>query len=119
MTISFRVRKLQKICNSDKEMRKAFGKKMAIKLEQRLLELNAADTLADISKLPPPRCHELKGNEKGHFSVDLQHPFRLIFAPVAHDYIDIFLEDGVFDLNKITEIEIIDIRDTHDKKMKK
>lgn len=119
MTISFRVRKLQKICNSGKEMRKAFGKKMAIKLKQRLLELNAADTLADISKLPPPRCHELTGKEKGCFSVDLEHPYRLIFAPVALDNINIHLDDGGFNLSKITEIEILEIRDTHDKRTKR
>ena len=51
-------------------MEKHFGAKKAGKLKQRLMELGAADTLADISHLPPARCHELTGKDAGTFSVD-------------------------------------------------
>ena len=52
-------------------------------------------------------------------SVDLEHPYRLLFIPANEDENEILKEDGGFDLNKITEIEIIDIKDTHDKKTKR
>lgn len=75
------------------------------------MELAAAKTLADISRVPPARCHELTGNRKGQLSVDLEHPYRLLFIP-AHNPIP-ELKDGGLDWACVTEIEIIDIADTH------
>ena len=42
MEINFVSRKLQKACNSEKEMRAKFGKPLAERLQQRLTELKAA-----------------------------------------------------------------------------
>ena len=84
---------------------------MARKLKQRMAELKAAEALSDISHLPPPRCHELTGNRAGQFSVDLEHPYRLLFLP-ADDPIP-YREDGGIDLLLVQEIEIIKIEDTH------
>ncbi|MCD6526848.1 MAG: hypothetical protein J7K75_07665 [Desulfuromonas sp.] len=92
-------------------MRKHYGLTMARKLQQRLMELSAADTLADISYLPPPRCHELTGNRVGQFSVDLLHPHRLLFVP-ANEPVPT-RDDGGVDLKLVTEVEIIAIVDTH------
>lgn len=84
---------------------------MARKLQQRLMELGAAPCLDDISKLPPPRCHQLKGNRTGQFSVDLDHPYRLIFIPANNPVPE--KKDGSLDLARIDSIEIIAIEDTH------
>lgn len=84
---------------------------MARKLQQRLMELKAAASLKDISRVPPPRCHELTGNRSGQFSVDLEHPYRLLFIP-ANNPIPMLPEGGL-DWENITEIEIIEIVDTH------
>lgn len=111
MLIYFRTSKLQKLCSKEREMLKQLGRVMADKLQQRLMELNAADSLADVSHLPPPRCHELSGNRAGQFSVDLEHPYRLLFIP-ADDPIPL-KEDGGIDLSQVREIEIIKIEDTH------
>lgn len=94
-------------------MQKELGKKMAGKLKQRLGELRAADMLFDVSHLPPPRCHELT-NRKGVYSVDLAHPYRLLFIP-ANDPVPLKEDNGI-DMAKVTEIEIIAIEDTHDPK---
>ena len=111
MEIFFHTRKLQKICSEEKEMKKVLGLRMAGKLKQRMTELKAADVLADISHLPPPRCHELTDNRAGQLSVDLRHPYRLIFIP-ADDPIPT-LKDGGLEKSAITSIEIIEIVDTH------
>jgi proteic killer suppression protein len=111
MLIYFRTSKLQKLCSKEREMLKQLGRVMADKLQQRLMELNAAETLADVSHLPPPRCHELSGNRAGQFSVDLEHPYRLLFIP-ADDPVPL-KEDGGIDLSQVREIEIIGIEDTH------
>lgn len=78
---------------------------------QRMMELAAAETLADISRVPPARCHELTGNRKGQLSVDLEHPYRLLFIP-ANDPTPA-LKEGGLDWAAVTEIQIIDITDTH------
>ena len=111
MLISFKTKKLQKVCSQRREMQKHLGQGMARKLQQRMMELNAADTLADISHLPPPRCHELSGDRLGQLSVDLVHPYRLFFIP-AHDPVPSG-EGGGIDREKITEIEIVEIEDPH------
>lgn len=92
-------------------MQKELGRKMAIKLQQRMMELSAVDTLGDISHLPPPRCHELTGKRTGQFSVDLVHPYRLIFIP-ADDPIP-RTREGKIDIDRVCAIEIIEIKDTH------
>jgi len=84
---------------------------MARKLQQRLMELKAASCLADISKVPPARCHLLSGDRDAQLSVDLEHPYRLLFIP-ANDPIPV-TQDGGLDWTKVTEIEIIEITDTH------
>ena len=111
MIIYFRTKKLQKICNRSKEAIKKLGPKMAKKLAQRLMELNAGNSMEDISKVPPARCHEFTGDRKGQLSVDLEHPYRLIFIP-ANDPLPILPEHGL-DWANITEIEIIEIVDPH------
>lgn len=111
MLITFGSTKLAKCCNECKQAERAYGTKLAQKLMQRLSELNAANNLFEISKLPPPRCHELTGQRKNTFSIDLEHPFRLLFIP-AHNPIPRLPDHGI-DLKKVTEIEIIAIEDTH------
>lgn len=92
-------------------MVRQLGANGAKKLKQRLMELKAADVLSDISHLPPARCHQLTGKESGIFSVDLEHPYRLLFIP-ADDPVPL-CEDGGIDTKRVKEIEIVDIRDTH------
>ncbi len=111
MIIYFRTKKLQKICNNTNEAVKKLGSKMARKLQQRLMELKAASCMDDISKVPPARCHQLLGNRKGQLSVDLEYPYRLLFIP-ANDPIPVTQDRGL-DWAKVTEIEIVEIADTH------
>jgi len=109
--ISFKTKKLQKNCSEEQAMVCAYGQDRAKRLKQRLAELKAADTLSDISHLPPARLHELTGSLKGCFSVDLTHPYRLLFVP-DHDTVPED-EQGGIDRRAVTAIEIVDIRDTH------
>lgn len=94
-----------------KEMRVAFGKPLAERLQQRLAELRAADTLEDISRLPPARCHELSQDRKGQLAIDLVHPKRLIFEP-DHNPLP-YKSDGGLDWSNVTRIRVIEIIDYH------
>ncbi len=84
---------------------------MTRKLQQRLMELKAASCLDDISRMPPPRCHQLSGNRDGQLSVDLKHPRRLYFIP-ANDT-EPETKDGGLDWCNVTEIEITEIFNPH------
>nr|VFJ62674.1 MAG: proteic killer suppression protein [Candidatus Kentron sp. FW] len=75
------------------------------------MELQAAESLQEISHLPPPRCHALSENRAGQFSVDLIHPHRLLFIPIMDS--TPVVEGKDIDRSKILEIEIIEIVDTH------
>jgi len=109
--IRFRSRKMQLWCSSEKESNRKWGVENARKIRQRLADLNAAEYLADMTKFPQARCHELSGNRKDQFAVDCKHPFRIIFAPL-HNPIPRKL-DGGMDYAKVTQIEIIEVVDYH------
>ncbi len=110
MDVRFADARLQKLCNNESKLRGKYGPRMATLIEQRLLDLSAADTLSQM-RLLPGRCHELKGNLSGLLALDLVHPNRLVFKP-GHDPIPRKL-DGGLDWDSVTEIEIVGIGDYH------
>lgn len=111
MEITFTSRKLAKTCNSKSNLDRAYGSECAEKVASRLQTLEAADSLADVMKVPQCRCHPLKGDRAGEFAVDVKHPFRLVFKP-AHNPLP-EKEDGGLDLTKVTSVEILRIEDYH------
>jgi len=92
-------------------MRAEWGDHIARKLKHRLAELAAAGSLADIPHHPPARCHELDGDRKDQLSVDLHHPYRLIFVP-DHDPAP-RKDDGGLDRARVTRVLILEVVDTH------
>lgn len=111
MEISFSKKSLQKTCGSETESNKNWGRATAKRVRQRLVELAAADTLSDVSHLPPARCHELTGRRKGQFAVVVSTKMRLIFKPDHHPVPQ--NKEGGIDLNKITKIIILEVTDYH------
>ncbi|MBW4578676.1 MAG: hypothetical protein KME42_03765 [Tildeniella nuda ZEHNDER 1965/U140] len=60
----------------------------------------------------PGRCHELTGDQAGQLSLDLDHPYRLLFIP-ANDPIPRKKDSGL-NWSEVTEVEILGIEDTHE-----
>ena len=114
MDISFKTRKLEKDFNEGSQLNKKHGTCRAQKIRVRMAEFREARTLKDFwpPKSGPARCHELSGNRKGELSVDLDHPYRLIFIP-AHTPVP-KLADGGLDWSLITAIKIQGVEDTHE-----
>lgn len=110
MEISFADKHLEKAFRDQRELVRKQGTVRARKLRQRYDDLQAADTLA-IMRTLPGRCHELTGDRAGQFALDLDHPYRLIFAP-DHDPIP-SKEDGGIDWTSITAVCIIAVEDYH------
>lgn len=110
MEIYFADKKLENLCNDQAQFIRKHGRVRFDKLTNRLNDLKAAETLADMRYLPG-RCHLLTGNLAGKFALDLDHPYRLIFEP-NHQPIPL-LADGGIDWNLITAVTILTIEDYH------
>ena len=111
MNIQFRTTGLRNICNDSSRSQRKLGPVCSRKLRTRLDELAAAESLEIMRYLPQARCHELKGNRNGQLSVDLEHPYRLIFEP-AEDPLPI-KKDGGLNWKEVKTIIILDVEDTH------
>jgi proteic killer suppression protein len=90
---------------------KVYGLRRENLILLRLDELYAAESLETLRFLPQARCHELKGNHEGKLSVDLDHPYRLLFKP-ANNPVPLKPDKGL-DWSGVTEIEILGVEDTH------
>jgi plasmid maintenance system killer protein len=114
--ISFRANSLRRDLNESARLRKRYGPEMAEVIRQRLDDLRAARSLADMRNLPG-RCHELTGGRAGQLSLDLRGPFRLLFR-AAHRPVPV-REDGGLDWSRVTAVEIGEVQDTHGYKAKR
>lgn len=80
MQVEYRNQKLRKICTDASRARKVYGREMAIKIHQRIDQLEAVDTVETLVVAGIGRCHLLDGNRKGQFAMDLVHPHWLVFT---------------------------------------
>ncbi len=117
MDILFHDEKLQTICNDSKEAVKKLGTDQARVLRRRLDFMRAAANLSEIPHTKPFRRHELQGKWKGIFSIDVKHPYRILFKPANQPLPK--KDDGGIDLKETTIVMILGIEDTHDKKKHK
>jgi proteic killer suppression protein len=111
MKIRFESKKFEREVNDDSQLRRSRGDRQAKLIRRRLDELRAADTLADMRTLPAARCHELRGDRKGQISVDLDHPYRLLFQ--VDDPVPV-RADGGLDWSQVVAIVVLGVEDTHD-----
>ncbi|MDJ0597443.1 MAG: killer suppression protein [Crocosphaera sp.] len=111
MNIVFENAKLEKQCNNQQLLIKKQGKDRAKRIRRRLDDLHAASTLEDMRNLPG-RCHELTHNRSCQLSLDLDHPYRLIFEPANNPVPK--KPDGGLDWTQVTAIKIIGVENTHE-----
>jgi proteic killer suppression protein len=108
--ILFASTKLEKTFNSQKKLLREYGEQ-AKKIQLRMAVLRAAPTLAHVPVAKPDRLHELYGDRKGCFAVDLKHPYRLIFEsadlPVPRK------SDGGIRKDQVVSIRILTVEDYH------
>lgn len=98
MEITYKNKKIQKVCISASFAEQIYGYEMALKIHMRVDQITAADTVEEMIKYKIGRCHPLKANRKGQYAVDLVHPYRLVFE---------------INGNKIQIANIIEIVDYH------
>ena len=114
MEIHVSGKKLRAALENEADRKRRYGANMAKKIALRLDALRAADSLVDFwpPNSGPERCHELKGNLAGVFSIDLQQPYRLLFKPIEASP-PTNRSDERQRWTAVTSVEIVAIEDTH------
>ncbi len=79
MDIIYKNKKIEKVCTDARTAERTYGAEMAEKIQQRIDEISAADTVEMMIQFHIGRCHPLTQNRKGQYAVDLAHPYRLVF----------------------------------------
>lgn len=112
MEITFKDNKLQKIFNTQKDLVRTYGKDCASRIRRRLDDIAAAPSLETLRPPFPGRCHELKADRQGQLSIDLQHPYRLLFIPGGEGIKQ--KDDGGLDWSSVKSVCILGVEDTHE-----
>lgn len=79
MEITYKNKKIEKVCTDARTAERAYGREMACKIHQRIDEISASETIEMMIRFHIGRCHPLTQNRKGQYAVDLVHPYRLVF----------------------------------------
>lgn len=98
MIVEYRNRSIEKVCTNVQFAIRRHGKDMAEKINQRICEMQAAESVEQMIQYKIGRCHALLGNRETQYAVDLIHPYRLIFEKRE---------------NQINIVNIIEIVDYH------
>ena len=85
LIISYKNKKIEKICTNADIAEKSYGRDMAYKIQQRLGEIEAADNVEMMIQYHIGRCHPLKQNRKGQYALDLVNPYRLVFEKKGNE----------------------------------
>ncbi len=88
LVIAYKNKKIEKVCTNAESAKKQYGIDMAGKIQQRINEITAADSVESMIQYHIGRCHALSQNRKGQYAVDLVNAYRLIFT-VTEDVIQI------------------------------
>ena len=79
MNVTFKSRKLQRCFEQSSDAAKEWGAVVGRKYVQRIIIIQAAETLGDLMSTRSLRCHQLKGKRAGTYAIDLTKSVRLIF----------------------------------------
>lgn len=107
--LTFATARLQRLFESQRELRRAHGDRCAKKLMARLADLRAAASMAEFRRLPG-RCHELEGDRRGQLALELEGGKRLIFSPTGSD---VHRANGGLDWDLVEGVCLIEVIDYH------
>ncbi|MDO4268167.1 MAG: type II toxin-antitoxin system RelE/ParE family toxin [Eubacteriales bacterium] len=79
MKVEYRTQSIEKVCTDASVAERKYGAEMAEKIQLRIDQISAADTVEQMIQYKIGRCHPLKGKRTGQYAVDLVHPQRLVF----------------------------------------
>lgn len=80
MQITYKNRRIERVCTDVSAAEKAYGREMADKISMRIGQISMADAIEQMIQNHIGRCHALTNNRKGQYAMDLVHPYRLILT---------------------------------------
>ena len=85
MQIDFKNKNIKKSCTDASYAKKKYGNEIAEKIQLRIDQIMAIDSVEQMIKFKIGRCHPLQGDRKNQFAVDLIHPYRLVFEKKSRE----------------------------------
>lgn len=98
LEISYRTKKLERVCTKFSCAVTEYGDRTAVKIHQRIDQIQAADSVETLIQFSIGGCHALTGNRTGQYAMTLVQPHRLVF---------------IKDYNGTVRVKIIEIVDYH------
>lgn len=112
MKVEFDTAAIQKLCSDQKAAVRALGRPAAVALGKRLVELAAAESLADISHLPPQNRHQLSGFSAPHFALRVHGGMRLVVR-VGDSPLPVRADGTSVDLVRVRHVIVTFVGDYH------
>ena len=109
MYISFKNKKIKKVCENFKIANRTHGSEVAKILVKRLDQIKAFKKLGDFVNSKLGNCHQLKGTREGQFAAYLDQKKRLIFKPILEKT----TPGKEINYFEATEILILEVKDYH------
>ena len=72
MEITYKNKRIERICNDVQVSDRTYGAEMSEKLHERLDQIRAVDSVETLIQFRIGRCHRLTGDRKGQFALDLE-----------------------------------------------
>ena len=102
MEVKAATKKLSKVLSDEDLLQKNYGKLLSKKIKLRIVEFYKAESLVEISHLPPPRLHLLQGTRE--FTVDISRNWRIVFEAYNEEG-NVTIKKNDARIIKITRIE--------------
>lgn len=80
MRVTYANKKIEKICTDSGTAIRKYGMNVAVKIKERVRQLEAAGSIEELVDNNIGRCHRLTGDRAGQYAMDLGHPMRLILV---------------------------------------
>ena len=85
LDIQYKNKTIEKVCTKQEYAVRKYGHRMAEKIDQRIGEIIASESVEFMLKYRIGRCHPLTNNRKDQYALDLVHPYRLVFEKKGED----------------------------------
>lgn len=85
MQVKYKTEKLRKVCTDASIAKRKYGEAMTEKIQQRIDELLAIDSVEEMIEFKIGRCHKLNGDRNGQYALDLVQPYRLVFIKIEDE----------------------------------
>lgn len=107
MYIEYKTSKVNRQCTDLRQAKKDFPSKVAEKLIKMINFIEAAENLESVVNFPTYRFHDLKGNKRGLYAMDIdgrRGSYRLIVKFDGQDNENLFSDSSSIEIIQIEEV---------------